>query len=351
MRLRGRCGVGLAVCLSVMQAVTALADEVSARILPFEQLRGWVEDDHDHALKVFAETCDKISDSEWHAVCGLARARAGQPQAGRGFFEMLFRPVLFGGEETALFTGYYEPELSGSLRPGGPYRYPLYRTPPELPRGRPWATREQIQDQGLLRGRGLEIVWLTDPVDVFFLQIQGSGRVRLPDGSTLRVGYAAKNGHPYRSVGQEMIRRGLLPAHRVSAQRIKEWVRRNPVDGADLLQHNPSFVFFRVLSEVPADKGPLGALSRSITGGRSIAVDPEHVQMGAPVWLEKDGRDPIRRLMIAQDTGGAIKGVQRADIFFGTGDEAGQQAGRVRDPGRMVVLLPIPLAFALAPQV
>ncbi len=173
--------------------------------------------------------------------------------------------------------------------------------------------------------------------------------MRFSDGSTLRVGYGGHNGHQYRSVGTELVRRGIFSAHQVSAEVIRNWVKRNPQLGRTLLQHNPSYVFFREVNEVPSDRGPLGAMNRSITPMRSIAVDPRYVPLGAPVWIEKAGAEPLRRLMIAQDTGSAIKGAQRADIFFGTGAAAGRRAGKIRDPGRMVVLLPIQRAYALAP--
>ena len=166
----------------------------------------------------------------------------------------------------------------------------------------------------------------------------------------MRVGYGGKNGHDYRSIGQELVRRGVYNKHQVSAQVIKNWVRRNPIDGAELLRHNPSFVFFRIVTTLSAEQGPAGAMNRSITAGRSIAVDPKYTPLGAPVWIEKGGNGPINRLMIAQDTGSAIKGPQRADIFFGSGDQAGREAGRLRDPGRLVVLLPIQRAYAMLPE-
>jgi len=203
---------------------------------------------------------------------------------------------------------------------------------------------------GVMEGRDLEIAWVDDPVELFFLQIQGSGRVRLPDGSHLRVGYGGANGHPYSSIGKELIRRGTMTEHEVSAQGIKSWVRGNPFDGEELLFHNDSYVFFREVNEVPPERGPLGAMNRSITAMRSIAVDPAFTPLGAPVWIEKDGAEPMRRLMIAQDTGSAIKGAQRADIFFGTGAEAGSEAGKIKDAGRLVVLLPIQRAYALLPE-
>ena len=335
-----------AVAAGLVMSGPAPASDLSYQVLSFDQLNGWGEDDHNAALQVFLETCGDMNDPEWSALCALATTQ----KNARTFFELFFLPILIEDGEPMLFTGYFEPELNGSRTRSDKYRYPLYRKPPEVRRGQSWFTRAEIEENGVLDGRGLEIAWIDDPVEVFFLQIQGSGRVRFEDGSGLRVGYGGKNGHNYRSVGQEMVRRGIYKAHQVSAQVIRNWVRRNPVDGAELLRHNPSYVFFREVSEVPADKGPLGAMNRSITTMRSIAVDPRITPLGAPVWIEKGGRNPIRRLMIAQDTGSAIKGAQRADIFFGTGDEAGRAAGKVRDPGRMVVLMPIQRAYALAPE-
>ena len=328
-----------------MSGPDAAMAEVSHRILSFEQLDGWAEDDHAEALAVFLETCPDLTDPEWQSICALAtRAPAARP-----FFELLFRPVLVGGEATALFTGYFEPELDGSLRPSARFRYPIYRTPRDLAPGRLWYSRSEIETGGVLDGQGLEIAWVDDPVELFFLQIQGSGRIRLAEGGTVRVGYGGANGHPYRSIGAELVRRGVFSPHEVSAEMIRSWVRRNPADGLDLLRVNPSYVFFREISGVAADRGPLGAMNRSITPMRTIAVDPAYTPLGAPVWIEKAGADPTQRLMIAQDTGAAIKGAQRADIFYGTGEAAGSRAGEVKDPGRMIVLLPIQFAYALAP--
>ncbi|MEM9582766.1 MAG: murein transglycosylase A [Pseudomonadota bacterium] len=314
-------------------------------IISFSDLTGWEDDDHQAALDVFLETCADIKDSEWASLCALATS---QPDA-RNFFELFFRPVVINGETPALLTGYYEPELKGSRYRGGQYQYPLYRKPPEIAPGTAWHSRAEIENLNLLAGRGLEIVYVNDPVDVFFLQVQGSGRVALEEGGAIRVGYGGKNGRDYRSIGQELVRRGVYNRHQVSAQRIKSWVRNNPVEGRALLQHNPSYVFFREVSKVPAHKGPLGAMNRSITPMRSIAVDPAFTKLGAPVWIEKQGKAPLNRLMIAQDTGSAIKGAQRADIYYGTGSAAGQAAGAIKDKGRLVVLMPIQQAYALAP--
>ena len=312
-------------------------------LLDWRDLDGWSADDHEAALAVFRETCGDIDGGDWAPLCALAAAK---PDA-RQFFELFFRPVIIEDGTPGLFTGYYEPELDGSPVRTDRYRFPLYRRPPEMCNG-PWLTRAQIEESGVLEGRGLELAWLSDPVEKFFLQVQGSGRIRFPDGRGRRVGYGGKNGHPYRSIGQELIRRGLFQPHQVSAGAIRRWVGQNPDAGRQLLQTNPSYVFFREVSAVPSDRGPLGAMNRSITAGRTIAVDPAFVPLGAPVWIEKAGANPIRRLMVAQDTGSAIKGAQRADIFYGTGDEAGRAAGSVRDPGRMVVLLPIEAALAQA---
>ncbi len=338
----------LSVCIAVslMTGSATAETEPSYAILGFEDLDGWEQDDHAAALAVFRNTCRDFKDPQWTALCNVADD-AGDA---RQFFELFFRPVLITDGQDGLFTGYFEPELDGSPVPTSRFRHPVYKMPDEAKRVRPWMTRRGILTSDVMSGKGLEIAWVDDPVELFFLQVQGSGRIRYPDGSFIRVGYGGFNGHPYSSIGQELVRRGTYQAHQVSADVIKNWVRRNPEAGEELLYHNDSYVFFREVSEVPADRGPLGAMNRSITTMRSIAIDPAFTPLGAPVWIEKNGRDPLRRLMIAQDTGSAIKGAQRADIFFGTGDAAGREAGRVKDPGRLVVLMPIQRAYALLPD-
>lgn len=321
------------------------ADDLKYSLLRFDELNGWDQDDHQQALDAFRETCMDLKGEEWTSLCALASSNPGA----KAFFELFFRPVLIEDGRPGLFTGYFEPELDGSLTPNNRFRYAIYRKPPEA-NGGLWLTRREIEETDVLRGRGLELVWVDDPVELFFLQIQGSGRIRLTNGQTLRVGYGGANGQPYRSVGEELVRRGHFTRHQVSAEVIRNWVRRHPFEGAELLRHNPSYVFFRKVSNVPPEKGPLGAMNRSVTAGRTVAVDPKFTPLGAPIWIEKGGNGPMRRLMVAQDTGSAIKGAQRADIFFGTGDGAGREAGRVRDRGRMVVLLPIQQAFALVPE-
>lgn len=342
--MAGRAAI-LGLCLAAAAWIGPAMAEESIELLSFSDLDGWAADDHAAALSVFQGTCADMEGHDWQALCAIA---ATQPDA-RSFFEMFFRPVLIGGTGPALFTGYFEPELEGSLQRTARFRYPLYRTPPESRSG-VWRSRREIEEDRLLEGRGLEIVWVDDPVELFFLQVQGSGRVRLQDGSVIRVGYGGRNGHPYRSIGQELVRRGVYQPHQVSAQVIRSWVRRNPAAGRELLYHNPSYVFFRQVDIADPGLGPLGAMNRSITPLRTIAVDPEFTPLGAPVWIEKGGAGPMHRLMIAQDTGGAIRGAQRADIFFGFGDAAGEAAGTIRDPGRMVVLLPIELAHQRVPD-
>ena len=332
---------------AVMSGAMSAAEPVYT-IQSFEQLDGWAADDHAAALSTFVNTCMDLKGPDWSSLCAVAQNQ--KPENARPFFELFFRPVLIEDGKDAMFTGYFEPELSGSKTRSTRYRYPVYKMPPEARRNQPWLTRRELLSSGVMENRGLEIAWVDDPVELFFLQIQGSGRIRLPDGRMIRVGYGGANGHQYRSIGVELVRRGVYKAHQVSAQVIRNWVNRNPEAGRELLFHNNSYVFFREVSRVPAHRGPLGAMNRSITTMRSIAVDPAFVPLGAPVWIEKEGKEPLRRLMIAQDTGSAIKGAQRADIFFGTGDEAGQAAGRLRDPGRLLVLLPIQRAYALLPE-
>lgn len=336
----------IAAALGLCMAGSAHSEDATYKILDFNDLEGWEQDDHAAALEVFLNTCPDMDDPDWASLCAVAQNIVSP----KSFFELFFRPVLIQDGSPALFTGYFEPELDGATAPDGRYRFPVYRLPREARGTSVWVSRREIETTDVIKGRGLEIAWVDDPVELFFLQVQGSGRIRLPDGRHIRVGYGGANGHPYRSIGVELIRRGIYRPHQVSAQVIKNWVRRNPVDGLELLRHNPSYVFFRTVNQVPADKGPLGAMNRSITDMRSVAVDPRFTPLGAPVWLEKDGENPIRRLMVAQDTGSAIKGAQRADVFFGTGDTAGRAAGKLKDPGRMLVLLPIQRAFALLPE-
>lgn len=338
---------GLAFSLALL-GFPAFADLENAEvsIVPFSELSGWEQDNHQEALGVFLDTCRDLDEPQWRPICAIAATQ----EDGKAFFELFFRPVLIRDGKDPLFTAYYEPEIRGSRTQSLRYRYPVYRKPPELASGELWLSRRQIEETGALAGRGLEIAWVEDPVELQFLQIQGSGRIRLAEGGTIRLGYGGSNGHNFMSLGNELVRRGVYNPHQVSQPVIKNWVKRNPEDGMDLLLSNPSYVFFRTIGKVSADKGPLGAMNRSITAHRSIAIDPKYTPLGAPVWLEKAGAEPFNRLMVAQDTGSRVKGAQRADIFWGTGDDAGGEAGKIRDGGRMLVLLPIQRAYAILPE-
>lgn len=338
---------GLAFALALLGTpVLAGLEDADVTILSFDELDGWDKDDHQEALGVFLDTCRDLDEPLWRPICAVAA----QQDDGKTFFELFFRPVLIRDGNDPLFTAYYEPEIRGSLTESIRYRYPVYRKPPELNSGEVWLSRRDIEEAGALRGRGLEIAWVEDPVELQFLQIQGSGRIRLAEGGTIRLGYGGSNGHSFMSLGNELVRQGVYNPHQVSQKVIQNWVKRNPEAGHQLLMSNPSYVFFRRIGKVAADKGPLGAMNRSITAHRSVAVDPKYTPLGAPVWLEKRGEEPFSRLMVAQDTGSRVKGAQRADIFWGTGDKAGRLAGRIRDDGRMVVLLPIQRAFAILPE-
>ncbi len=330
--------------LAALAAMT-VATPAPAQMLDFEALDGWRDDNHSQALASFLRTCDLIDQPDWAPVCAVAADVPPDDVSARSFFELFFKPVVVGAPP-ALFTGYFEPELDGSPVRSGRFQHPIFRRPPELRDGTVFHSREAIEG-GAISGRGLELAWLDDPVDVYFLQVQGSGRIRMTDGTVVRVGYAGANGHAYRSIGQEMVRRGTHSLDQVSAPEIASWVRNNPGAGKALLYTNPSYVFFRKIATLEPSDGPIGAMGRSITTMRSVAVDPKFTLLGAPVWIEKDGRDPIRSLMVAQDTGGAIKGLQRADIFYGTGAGAGDAAGTIKDGGRMVLLLPIDRAYAM----
>lgn len=330
----------------------------------------WQDDAVSEAWPALLQSCRTLKNqSAWQGVCNDAAAMPAPDEASvRAFLEQRFQPYQAtqedGGTE-GLVTGYYEPLLKGDRARTERARYPLYAVPddlvtvdlagvyPELKhlrlRGRlvgnrllPYPTRREIEtaaNGGAFRGT--PIAWAEDPVDLFFLQVQGSGRIELPDGSHLRVGYADQNGHPYQSVGRLLVERGELKLEQASMQAIKDWGARNPDRLPELLASNPSFVFFRELPDGLA--GPLGALGVPLTGGRSIAVDPRFIPLGAPVFLattQPNSPQPLNRLVMAQDTGGAIRGGVRADFFWGDGSAAGELAGRMKQRGRMWVLLP-----------
>ncbi|TYO88887.1 murein transglycosylase A [Oceanicella actignis] len=325
------------------------------RALDFAQLQGWADEDHAAARRVFAATCDlagaggrgdgapgvALSPEDWRAACAAARDPAIEA---RRFFETFFVPVLVSPPEGGLLTGYFEPELHGALRPDARFRHPLHAAPddPALRR----LTRAQIR-AGALRGRGLELVWLDDPVAAYFLHVQGSGRVRLTDGRVLRLGFAGRNAHPYRSLGRALVEAGAFAPGRLSAQRLRAWLSEDP-ERLRWLDVNPSYIFFREIAELDPDDGPIGAMGRPLHAGRSAAVDPAFAPLGAPLWVEAPGAPPLRRLFVAQDVGAAIKGPGRVDLFFGAGEEAFEKASAMHGRGRVAVLLPVSAARRLA---
>jgi len=330
----------------------------------------WQDDTASEVWGAFMLSCSTLKkQSAWQAVCNAAAALPPPDDAAtRAFFEQrfqLYQATQDDGSAEGLITGYYEPLLKGDRVQTESARFPLYAVPddlvtvdlasvyPELKnlrlRGRlagnklvPYSTRKDIESPTSGNGfKGTPIAWVEDPVDLFFLQIQGSGRIELPDGTHLRVGYADQNGHPYKSIGKLLVERGELKLEQASMQGIKDWGLKHPDKLPDLLASNPSFVFFR---ELPNGlSGPLGALGVPLTGGRSIAIDPRFIPLGAPVFLattQPNSPLPLNRLVMAQDTGGAIRGGVRADFFWGFGDAAGELAGRMKQRGRMWVLLP-----------
>ena len=334
----------------------------------WETIVGWQDDDLTQAWDTFSKSCSALRNQlAWQAPCEAAAAlQPGNSEMLRGFFEQNFTPYQVtnpDGGNDGLITGYYEPLLSGSRKPGKRFRFPLYAAPddlltidlgavyPELKnmrlRGRlqgnrvvPYFTRAEI-DTGITSLKGRELVWVDDAIDLFFLQIQGSGRVKLDNGETVRVGYADQNGYPYKSIGKALVERGELPLEKASMQGIKDWGVQNPDKLKDLLNFNASYVFFR--EQPNSGNGPLGAQGIALTAGRSIAVDPRNIPLGAPVFLATtwpNSGKPLQRLMIAQDTGGAIRGAVRADFFWGFGKDAGKYAGSMKQSGKMWVLLP-----------
>lgn len=333
----------------------------------WNDLPGWKNDPLVPAWQAWLQSCQSLrKQSAWQAVCEEALELPPEGARLRAFFEKRFQPYQIrqaeGGLE-GLVTGYYEPLLRGSRSPKPGYPYPLLAPPedlitvdltdlyPELKhlrlRGRlqgnkvvPYYARADIES-GKTPVKGREIAWVADPVELFFLQVQGSGRIQLENGEVMRVGYADQNGHPYRSIGKWLVEQGELTLDKASMQGIKDWGARNPDRLPRLLRVNPSFVFFR---ELPGTgEGPIGSLGVSLTPERSIAIDPRAIPLGAPVWLsttQPNSSVPLQRLVLAQDTGSAIKGNVRADFFWGFGDPAGERAGAMKQTGRMWLLLP-----------
>lgn len=349
-------------------------------------LEGWQSHDHDAARQALRRSCREMleqgagfrrpvrfggSPSSWRSAC-LAAFESGDAQH---YFERMFRAYRVKDPERpqGLFTGYYEPEVEGSRTRSTAYGVPVYRRPPDLVSfpetdvtstglayGRlvdgqpaPYLTRREIEE-GALDGRGLEIVWLRDWADAFFIHVQGSGRVRLAEGGSIRLSYSAKSGLPYTGIGGLLVERGVLPPHAMSMQAIRRWMAQHPREARELMWENKSFVFFREVDLEAPDLGALGAQHVQLTPRRSLAIDRSLWMFGTPVWLdtqapagEDGGAVPFRQLLVAQDTGSAIKGLARGDVYWGFGDAAAHVAGPMKSAGAMTVLLPVEVAAEL----
>ena len=379
--------IALAAC-AVPPPPSVPAPSFGLTAVPFAALPGWRQDHQAAAMPALRRECAALmrlppdqalggdgtaaqvggSAGQWRSLCAAsAVVPPGDDQAARAMLERELQPYAISdsGRTEGLFTGYYEPEVAGATRRGGRYQTPILRRPPDLVqvdlgdfaadlKGRsiagrmseerlvPYYDRAQIED-GALAARHLEMLFLADPVDAFFLEIQGSGRVLLPDGRVLRVSYDGQNGRPYVPVGRLLVEQGALARGEVSMQTIRAWLETHPDQARSLMDANPSYVFFRLLPAMPLDEGPPGAFGVALTPGRSLAVDRRFLPLGAPVFVATSNpidRAPWQRLLLAQDRGGAIKGPVRGDIFFGWGPEAETMAGRMQQAGAAYVLLP-----------
>jgi membrane-bound lytic murein transglycosylase A len=355
-----------------------------ARLEPvaFADLAGWPEDDHAAAFRAFRRTCRiaagedpplrpaQGADPDLVRACRAALALQDPgPEAARRYFETHFQPFrITPPSGRGFLTGYFEPEFAGSRVPAGDFRTPLLARPEDLvtvpqgerlpgldpalqaarrtPRGyEPYPDRQAIEE-GALGAAARPIVYLREPGEAFIIHVQGSARIRLTDGSAMRVAYAGRNGQPYTSIGRLLVEGGQIGAEEMSLERLMGWLRDHPVEARALMRRNRSYIFFREAVELAPEDGPVGGAGVPLVSGRSLAVDRSLWSYGLPFWLEGElprpgeGGEPLRRLMIAQDTGSAIVGPARGDFYVGTGPRAGTLAGLMRHPARFTVLRP-----------
>lgn len=355
----------LASCVSAPPRAPGIGQPV-----PWTQLPGWQDDRLAQAWPALQSSCQKMParDARWSGLCAdAALFPAPDDDTARAFFETRFVAHEVSGNDVAegLITGYYEPLLHGSRVKTKRFRYPVYGRPddlvvvdlgalyPELQgkryRGRlnsnrvvPYYSRAEMSN-GKRPPDSAVLAWVDDPVALFFLEIQGSGRIRLPDGKMLHVGYADQNGHPYVAIGRTLVDSGAMKLEEATMPAIRAWLQANPEKAQAVLNSNPSYVFFTLRE--PDNSGPVGALNVPLQPERSIAVDPNFIPLGSPVWFDTSLPDdasarPYRRLVFAQDTGGAIRGPVRADLFLGFGENAERIAGAMRQRGKLYVLLP-----------
>jgi peptidoglycan lytic transglycosylase A len=341
-------------------------EQITLRPVSFAELPGWAEDDQAAAFGALLKSCRKTQSPDAACASALALGDGVSREIAREFFEANYTPnVVEGGDTPGLVTAYYEPEVKGSREKGGVFQVPVYGRPadlitviPETERARfndritgfrttpegqvPYYTRAEING-GALEGRGLELLYLDDPVELFYMQVQGSGVVRLPDGSAIRLTYAGKNGYPYTSIGRLLVERGEIAKGAANMEAVKAWLHADPARGRAVMEENRSYVFFAALGG--KTEGPIGAEDVPLTPGRSLAIDAAYHKLGLPIFvtapdLADETGKPFRRLMVAQDVGSAIRGPERGDIFFGTGAAAGAIAGGTAHPARFFILLP-----------
>lgn len=354
---------------SLIGAQGSMADGIPPTPLRFETLTGWAADDHAAALAVFRHGCKPAStDGVWADLCRRAAdVPTDDSAAARAFFEAEFVALRVGAP--GFVTGYFEPEVAGSRTRNARFSIPLYAAPDDLVRldaaERPTTLGADLQyarrtddgfvehpdraaiERGALKGRGLELVWIEDPIDAFFIHIQGSARVRLKDGSRMRIAFAAKSGHAYTAIGRILIERGEISAADMTMPVLRDWLRQNRKEAGALMQVNRSYIFFREVDIADPEAGPIGGAGVTLTAGRSIAIDHALYGYGTPFFVSAqlpsaldDALQPFHRLMIAQDTGSAIKGPARGDLFLGSGDAAGALAGRIKHRADFVQLVP-----------
>ena len=324
----------------------------SFSVVSWQALPGWQEDDLTQAWPAWLKSCDalhkKNSEVNWRTACAQAASVSSRDtQAIRKYFESNFQAYEIrnsSGNDTGLITGYYEPVMNGSQTRTSIYTVPLYGLPNAWRKSKPnpGPSRAELMSSGILQGS--EIAWVQDPVAAAFMQIQGSGKIRLEDGRILRLGFAGTNDQPFKSFAQWLLDRKEITRSEATMQGISQWAKRNPAQVNEMLNANPRFVFFKELpGNVAADLGPTGALGVPLTSERSIAVDLQAMPLGAPVFLATTkplSSQPLQKLVMAQDTGKAIVGGVRADYYWGSGDSAGEMAGRMKQNGRMWLLLP-----------
>jgi len=363
--------------LRAATAVLAAAGAIGAATMPvssatFSDLPGWAEATLADSFAAFRRNCPKLA-RKAPAFAAACRAQAALPgavdePAARAFFEAWFRPVRIGADGSGFLTGYFEPEIAASRTRTARFTVPVHRRPDDLvavdpadppagvPAGLSFARRSEAGlaaypdraaiTAGALAGQGLELAWLADPVDAFFMHVQGSARLRFRDGGTLRVGFAGKSGHPYTAIGRIVVEEGHIPREELDYARLRAWLKAHPAEAARIMAHNRSYIFFAPVEGLDEADGPVGAAGFPLLPEVSLAIDRAHHAFGMPFWIDArlpatdTAAAPFRRLMIAEDRGSAVVGEARGDVFFGSGEAAGARAGRIRHAATFYRLVP-----------